>query len=184
VDFFLTQRGTQRTPEEQGYSPSDQRQNLTAAAIIPLPFELQLSAILKLISGSPMLVQAGTDLDGDRSDTGDRPSGLPITVGRDNQDDALRSINEFRAGLTTPLPPVDRALLDLDPYRALDLRLSKSFQAGRRARIELLAEAVNVTNHVNIVPTAVNRNMNSAAFLERRTARDARQIQWGVRVSF
>jgi len=93
-------------------------------------------------------------------------------------------INEFRAGLTTPLPPVDRALLDLDPYRTLDLRLSKSFRAGRRARIDLLAEAFNVTNHVNIVPTSVIHNMNSTAFLERRTARDARQIQWGVRVGF
>jgi hypothetical protein len=185
VDFFITQRGTQRTPQEQGYSPSDQRHNLTAAAIIPLPFEMQFSAILKLISGSPMLVQAGTDLDGDRSDTGDRPSGLPITVGRDAKDAALRLINEFRAGLTpNPLPPVDRALLDLDPYRTLDLRFSKSFRAGRRARIDLLAEAFNVTNHVNIVPTAVNRNMNTTAFLERRVARDARQIQWGVRVSF
>jgi Carboxypeptidase regulatory-like domain len=184
VDFFLTQRGTQRTPQEQGYGPGDQRHNLTAAAIVPLPFEMQFSAILKLISGSPMLVRAGTDLDGDRSDTGDRPSGLPITVGRDNQDDALRLINDFRAGLTTPLAPVDRALLDLDPFRTLDLRFSKSFRAGRTTRIDLLAEAFNVANHVNIVPTQVNPNMNSAAFLERRLARDARQIQWGVRVSF
>jgi len=47
-----------------------------------------------------------------------------------------------------------------------------------------LAEAFNVTNHVNIVPTAVNHNMNSAVFLERRAARDARQIQWGVRVTY
>jgi len=184
VDFFLTQRGTQRTPQEQGYSPSDQRHNLTAAAIVPLPFEMQFSAILKLISGSPMLVQAGTDLDGDRSDPGDRPVGLPITVGRGDKDGALRLINDFRAGLTTPLAPVDRAKLDLDPFRTLDLRFSKSFRAGRTTRIDLLAEAFNVANHVNIVPTQVIRNMNSAQFLDRRLARDARQIQWGVRVSF
>jgi hypothetical protein len=184
VDFFLTQRGTQRTPQEQGYSPSDQRHNLTAAAILPLPFDIQLSAILKLISGSPMLVEAGTDLDGDRSPTGDRPRGLPITVGRDDKDAALRLINEFRASLPTPLRPVERALLDLDPHRTLDLRLTKALQAGRRVRLDLLLEAFNVTNHVNIVPTTVNRSMNSAAFLERRTARDARQMQWGVRVGF
>jgi hypothetical protein len=30
----------------------------------------------------------------------------------------------------------------------------------------------------------VIRNINSAAFLQRRTARDARQIQWGIRYSF
>ena len=184
VDFFVTQRGTQRTPQEQGFGPSDQRHNLTAAATIPLPFNMQVSAIVKLISGSPMLVQAGRDLDGDRSDTGDRPSGLPITVGRADTETALRLMNEFRASLTAPLPPVDRALLDLDPYRTIDVRFSKSFHAGRRARFDLLAEAFNVTNHVNIVPTTVNPNMNSAAFLERRAARDARQIQWGIRVTY
>jgi hypothetical protein len=184
VDFFLTQRGTQRTPQEQGFSPSDQRHNLTAAVILPLPLDLQLSAILKLISGSPMLVVAGADLDGDRSAPGDRPRGLPITVGRGDVDGALRLINEFRAGLPTPLPPVEPARLDLDPHRTLDLRLVKALQAGRRVRLELLLEAFNVTNHVNIVPTSVNRSMNSTAFLERRAARDARQIQWGVRVAF
>jgi hypothetical protein len=184
VDFFVTQRGTQRTPQEQGYSPSDQRHNLTAAATVPLPFDLQVSAILKLVSGSPMLVQAGTDLDGDRSDTGDRPVGLPITVGRDDTGEARRLINGFRAGLATALPPVDPALLALDPYRTLDVRLSKTFRAGSRARLELLFEGFNLTNHVNIVPTTANRNMNSAVFLERRSARDARQLQWGVRVTY
>jgi hypothetical protein len=139
---------------------------------------------LKLISGSPMLVEAGADLDGDRSAPGDRPRGLPITVGRGDVDGALRLINEFRAGLPTPLPPVEPARLDLDPHRTLDLRLVKALQAGRRVRLELLLEAFNVTNHVNIVPTSVNRSMNSTAFLERRAARDARQIQWGVRVAF
>jgi hypothetical protein len=179
VDFFLTQRSTQRTPQERGFSPSDQRHNLTAAATIPLSFDMQFSAIVKLISGSPMLVQAGADLDGDRSDTGDRPSGLP-RFGALTPEPLLRLISEFRANLTAPLPPVDRARLDLDPYRSIDVRFSKSLSAG----FDLLAEAFNMTNHKNIVPTAVSRNMNTAAFLERRAARDSRQIQWGVRVSF
>jgi hypothetical protein len=184
VDFFVTQRGTQRTPQERGFSPSDQRHNLTAAATIPLPFAMQFAAVLKLISGSPMLVEAGIDIDGDRSLTGDRPAGLPITVGRGDTSAALTLINGFRAGLTpTPLPPVDPALLDLDPHRALDLRFTKSFRAGRRARIDLMIEGFNVTNHVSIVPTAVTRSMNSTAFLQRRVARDARQLQLGVRVS-
>ena len=33
VDFFLTTRGTQRTPHERGYNPTDQRHNLTVAGI-------------------------------------------------------------------------------------------------------------------------------------------------------
>ena len=182
VDFFNTVRGTQRTPRERGYSPSDQRHNLTAAASFPLPWQLEVSAILKLISGSPMPVQAGMDLDGDRSPTGDRPPGLAITVGRDNVEESLRIINEFRAGLT--LPPIDSDLLRLDPYRSLDVRLTKVFQVRAPQRLELTLEAFNLTNHVNYNSTSVNRNLNSPAFLERRTARDARQIQWGIRYSF
>ena len=97
VEFFNIVRGTQRTPQERGYSPSDQRHNLTAAATFPLPWQLQISGILKLISGSPMPVQAGFDLDGDRSSIKDRPAGLPITVGGGDEDNALRLINELRA---------------------------------------------------------------------------------------
>jgi hypothetical protein len=182
VDFFNTVRGTQRTPHERGYSPSDQRHNLTAAASFPLPWRLEVSAIVKVVSGSPMPVQAGMDLDADRSPTGDRPPGLAITIGRDNVEESLRIINEFRAGLT--LPPIHSDLLRLDPYRSLDMRLTKVFQIRAPQRLELTLEAFNLTNHVNYNSTSVNRNLNSPSFLERRTARDARQIQWGIRYSF
>jgi hypothetical protein len=182
VDFFNTVRGTQRTPYERGYSPSDQRHNLTAAVSFRLPWRLEVGAIVKLISGSPMPVQAGMDLDGDRSPTGDRPLGLNITVGRGNVEENLRIINEYRAGVA--LPPIESELLRLDPYRSLDVRLTKVLQVRAAQRLELTLEAFNLTNHVNYNSTSVNRNLNSAAFLERRTARDARQIQWGIRYLF
>ena len=75
VDFFLTTRGTQRTPHERGYNPSDQRHNLTVAGTMTLPWEIQLAGILKLVSGSPFKIQAGPDLDGDSIVTGDMPAG-------------------------------------------------------------------------------------------------------------
>ena len=103
-------------------------------------------------------------------------------MGRDNVEESLRIINEFRAGLT--LPPINSDLLRLDPYRSLDMRLTKVFQVRAPQRLELTLEAFNLTNHVNYNSTSVNRNLNSPAFLERRTARDARQIQWGIRYSF
>ncbi len=184
VDFFLNQRGTQRTPQERGYSPSDQRHNLTAAASVALPAQVEISGILKLISGSPMTVEAGRDLDGDRSPTGDRPDGLPITVGRGDAREALRLIDAFRASLSPALPPVDPRLLELDPYRTLDLRVTKTFSIGAGRTIEILLEAFNITNHVNYFSTVVNRSMNSADFLRRTGARDARQLQWGARFSF
>ena len=189
VDFFLTMRGTQRTPHERGSNPSDQRHNLTVAGTVALPWSIQASGILKLISGSPMKVQTGLDLDGDASMTGDLPYGLPITVGRERVETSLGAINRFRASLPQPLAPIDRSLLELDPYRALDLRLTKSWAVGPDRRLELLIEAFNITNEVNFRPPAGNppgagSAMTSATFLQRTAARDARQIQWGVRYLF
>ena len=188
VEFFNIVRGTQRTPQETGYSPSDQRHNLTAAATFALPWQLQISGILKLISGSPMPVQAGFDLDGDRSLTSDRPEGLPITVGRGDEENALRLINALRSTVTTAdgqLAPISPDLLRLDPYRTLDVRLTKLLHmGGQRRGLEVTLEAFNVTNHVNYNPITVTRNINSAAVLRRRSARAARQIQWGLRYVF
>jgi hypothetical protein len=103
-------------------------------------------------------------------------------VGRHNVEESLRIINEFRAGLT--LRPIESNLLRLDPYRSLDVRVTKVSRIRASHRLELTLEAFNLTNYVNYNSTSVNRNLNSPAFLERRTARDARQIQWGIRYSF
>ena len=185
VDFFLNQRGTQRTPHERGYNPSDQRHNLTIAGSVHLPWSLEVSGILKLISGAPMKIQAGRDLDGDASITGDLPPDIPITVGRDRVDESLEAINSFRAQLNTGLPQIGRSALTLDPYRTLDVRLTRSWRIGRDRRLETLIEGFNVTNEVNLrPPTGTFANMSSSAFLNRTAARDARQIQWGVRYSF
>ena len=187
VDFFLTTRGTLRSPNERGYNPTDQRHNLAVAGTVMLPWQVQLSGILKLISGSPLKVQAGLDLDGDTIVVNDRPPSVPITVGREQVDESLAAINEFRAARR--LPSVDGSLLRLDPYRAVDLRLAKNVRAGGARRLEVLIEAFNVTNHVNFRPPSGNpagggASMNSPSFLVRTAARDARQIQWGIRYAF
>jgi hypothetical protein len=187
VDFFTTMRGTQRTPHERGYNPSDQRHNLTMAGTLTLPWSTQLSGILKLISGSPVKVQSGLDLDGDASPIGDLPNGIPITVGRERVDESLAAINAYRA--TLGFAAIDRSLLALDPYRSLDLRVMKSLAMGGSRRLELLIEGFNVTNHVNFRPPVggapgAGNPMNAAAFLARTSARDARQVQWGLRYVF
>lgn len=182
VNFFLDERGTQRTPDERGYHITDQRHNLTFAGATTLPGRVQVSGIIKWISGSPMKVQAGFDIDGDGSLTGDRPPGLPRTVGREKVEESLRIINELRASRN--LPPINKDLLKLDPFRAVDVRVSRAFSLGGDRRIELLVEAFNLTNFKNFQPNTVNVNIISPAFLVRTTASDARQIQWGVRYLF
>jgi hypothetical protein len=177
----------QRTPHERGYNPSDQRHNLTVAGTVALPWSIQTSGILKLISGSPTKVQAGVDLDSDFSQIGDLPDGIPITVGRERVDESLAAINAFRA--LRGFAPIDRSLLALDPYRALDLRLTKWLPIGHNRRLELLVEGFNVTNHVNLRPPTGNPPgagvpINTTAFMVRTSARDARQIQCGLRYIF
>lgn len=182
VDFYSTARGTQRTPDERGYNNTDQRHNLTLSAASTLPWRFQLSGIVKLISGSPIPVQAGFDLDGDGSIFGDRPRGIPRTVGRERVDESLRLINELRA--SRGLPPIAKDLLKLDPYVSVDVRLTKALLLGAERRLDLFLEAYNLTNHTNFQPFTINGNMIAPDFLFRNSARDPRQIQWGTRYVF
>jgi hypothetical protein len=185
VDFFLTLRGTQRTPHEIGYNPSDQRHNFTLAGTVLLPWAVEVSGILKLVSGAPMKIQAGVDLDGDTYVDGDLPEDIPITVGRERVDESLFAINKWR--FARGLRPIARSALDLDEYRTLDLRVTRSWRVGRSHRILTFLEGFNVTNRVNLRPPnppAAGANMSSPAFLVRTAARDARQIQWGLRYQF
>lgn len=180
VTFYSTFRGTDRTPNEKGDNPTDTPHNLSAAASTSLPYGFQLSGVFRIVSGGPLAVSAGIDLDGDLNTANDRPAGLPITVGRGDVAKQLAIINTFRA--TRNQAPVSEALLKPDPIVSLDLRLTKAFKVGGDRRIEAFLEAYNVTNYVTL--TGGSGNMSLATFLVRTGARDARQVQWGARYSF
>jgi hypothetical protein len=180
VTFYSTFRGTERTPREKGMNPTDTPHNLSVAASTSLPWDIHLSGVFRAISGGPLGVSAGVDLDGDLNTQNDRPAGLEPTVGRGNVDEQLSLINAFRA--SRGLAPVSAELLKPDPILNLDLRLTKAFQLGGNRRIEAFLEAYNVTNYVTL--TGGTGNMSSSSFLIRTGARDARQVQWGARYSF
>jgi hypothetical protein len=170
-----------RNPQQFGYQEGGNRHNLTVSGSTSLPWGLQVSGIVRWLSGSPFTVQAGTDIDGDGQTQSDRPIGLPITVGMGDVAGQLAIINAFRAARN--LAPIPASMLDLDPYVSLDARLTKQIRLGGSHRVDLFIEGYNLTNHVNFNPN-VNANMNSAAFLSRTTAGDPRQIQWGFRYAF
>jgi hypothetical protein len=180
--FFDSFRGTQRTPHELGFNDTDQRHNLTISATTRIPGDFQVSGILKAISGSPMYVQSGLDLDGDGTIQGDRPMGLPSRVGRSDVDQSLTIINDFRTSLG--LAPIPRSLLNLDPFLSLDARITKIFRVGGSRQLQAFLEGYNLTNHENFTPYTLNPSMNAPDFLVRNSARDARQIQWGARFEF
>jgi hypothetical protein len=165
---------------EYGYNPIDNRHNLAISVSVPVPGGIQISAIGRAISGEPVSANAGLDLDGDTINV-DRPVGLGPTVGRGDTDKQLSIINAYRATLN--LAPLTKdAIAVKPPAKSIDLRLTKSVDLGQGRRVELFAEAFNLTNFVNVTGGA--SNIRLATFNVPTGAQDARQMQWGARFSF
>jgi carboxypeptidase family protein len=165
---------------EYGYNPTDTRHNIAVSASFELPFGLQISGIGRIISNEPLAVTTGLDLDGDTI-TVDRPVGLPPTVGRGDVQQQLELINAYRATLNLPAFAMDRVKMRA-PVKNIDLRLTKRVSLGQSRRVELFAEAFNITNVVNVIGGLGNIRLDS--FNVPTGALDARQIQWGARYSF
>ena len=180
VNHYQTYRGTMRTPDEVGYSETDTRHNLSFAGSTTLPWKIQFSAILRAISGSPIPVSAGFDMDGDSQSQNDRPAGLGITVGRTNVQHDLDIINALRASRNLPLVTIDQ--LKLRTFYNADLRLTKVLPLGGARRLELFLEAFNASNTV-IFNNGSGTITNRTAFTP-TTARAARQMQLGARYAF
>jgi len=173
-------RGTMRTPNEVGYSETDTRHNLSFAGSTTLPWRIQFSAIVKAISGSPIPVSAGFDIDGDSQLQNDRPAGLGITVGRNNVAHDLEIINALRASRN--LPAITPDLIELRPFYNIDLRLTKVLQLGGARHLELFLEGFNATNFLTL-NNGIGTITNRTAFTP-TTARAARQLQLGARYAF
>jgi hypothetical protein len=181
VNHYQTYPGTMRTPQEKGYSEQDTRHNLSVAGAATLPYGVQFSGILRALSGTPFGVSAGFDIDGDGQTQNDRPVGLPITVGREKVQESLQIINALRA--TRNLAPITDEHLKLNPFIALDLRLTKQFAVGQARNVEVFLEGYNVLNRVNYAGGG-NGSIISPALLIRNSARDPRQVQLGARLTF
>jgi hypothetical protein len=165
---------------EYGYNPTDTRHNISVSTSFALPFGLQMSGIARIISNEPLAVTTGLDLDGDTI-TLDRPVGLPPTVGRGDVQKQLDTINAYRATLSLPVFSMDRIRMRA-PAKNIDLRLTKRLNLGQSRRVELFAEAFNLTNFVNV--TGGSGNIRLDSFNVPTGALDARQIQWGARYAF
>ena len=180
VNHYQTYPGTMRTPQEKGYSEMDSRHNLSVAGSTTLPWGIQVSGIVRALSGTPYNVSAGFDIDGDGQNQNDRPLGLPATVGREKVTESLRIINELRAQRN--LAPISEDQLKLEPFITADLRFNKMVRMSG-TQLEFFVESYNLFNRVNYAGGG-NGSIISPALLIRNAARDPRQIQLGARVSF
>jgi len=109
---------------ERALSNFDQRHKIVVASVIESPWHgfwsgFQVAPIVRYNSGHPFNLLAGSDVNGDRHSTNDRPIGV---------------------GRNTGLGP---------NYFDVDLRVARSIGLGERAHLQLIAEGFNIFNRTN-----------------------------------
>src|SRR5262249_27678478 len=117
---------------ERGLSDFDQRHKVVIAGVLESPFSgksphtlarvfanFQLSPIVRYNSGHPFNLLAGTDVNGDRHSTNDRPIGVDHNTG---------------------VGP---------DYSSFDMRVSRRFRLTERANLIVVAEGFNIFNTIN-----------------------------------
>jgi hypothetical protein len=137
---------------EYGPTPNEQRHRFVLSGSLLLPWSLRLSPIWTVASGVPMDILMP-----------DASTRVP-TLARNAGGREFKSAGELNAYLTgqnaaggidgTLLPLVSDGARFNDSFNSLDLRLSRSFPLGSRARVEAIVECFNVFNVTNILGVA------------------------------
>ncbi len=166
--------------DDNGIDENDRRHALSWSSIFQLPGAVQVSAIVSLRTGNPWDINTGLDLDGDGI-SGDRPRGLAPNSGGHASDANLAIINAFRASRGRAPITMDQLTQDSGD-KIVDVRVMKQIPLQGTARLGLFFEVYNLLNAVNYENPS--GNMSSGSFAIRTVARDARQLQWGARVTF
>jgi hypothetical protein len=165
---------------ERSLSSFDQRHKVVVATVVDtgnsggrIFSNFQFAPIFRYNSGHPFNLLAGTDVNGDRHSTNDRPIG---------------------AARNTGLGP---------DYMDLDMRITRRFKMGDRANLQLLAEGFNLANRTNYASvnnvvgpsfglqqgfTTFNvsgtASRPASAPLAFTSAFPMRQLQLGIRIGF
>ncbi|HEY0703952.1 MAG TPA: carboxypeptidase regulatory-like domain-containing protein [Candidatus Acidoferrales bacterium] len=155
-------QGTVGAKTEKGYAASDERHRLTAYGLIQMPWGFSLAPLYTYGSGVP----ADTFLPDLTLNGQSLPARLPIlgrnSLGRSVQNSTQlnRAIDEWNALPACPAPapcnaggPLDNVPNGINfssPFNSVDLRLVKAIAIKERLHFDLLAEAFNLFNSVNI----------------------------------
>jgi hypothetical protein len=136
--------------------------------------DFTVSPILELSSGRPFNILTGADTNQDQSSAADRPN--VDAMGR----------------LTLPtggnIGNLGRNVGVAPGFASVDLRLSRTLNLGERMKLELISEAFNLFNRVNVA--TVNNNFRLVTFDEGRfkspatSLFDPRQFQFSLKLSF
>lgn len=157
---------------ERGLSSFDQRHKVVIASVLESPWKgalsgFELAPIVRYNSSHPFNLLAGTDVNGDRHSTNDRPLGV---------------------GRNTGIGP---------NYFDIDMRLSRQIKLNETASVQLMLEGFNLLNRTNFASvnnvvgvTAPSFNPVGSSTLSPSqplgftSALAKRQLQLGVRLTF
>jgi hypothetical protein len=146
-----------------------------------------ISTIVRLQSGSPFTVGAGTDrnFDGQTNDRADVTGDPRLDTGRPREELIEQWFDTTK--FSNPAIGADgnssRNMIDGPGLRLIDLGVFRDMRLVGQARLQVRLEATNVFNIVNLNNPGATLNA-PATFGKIRSARDMRQIQLGARISF
>ena len=176
-DFQYFSQDELKPQADKGPAANDRRHQVVVSFNWNLPGDIQFASLASARSGLPWNVTTGVDNNLDTQTTNDRPD-LAVPGG-DPLDKAT-----YNANFTRRSGNLGRNVNRGPDYFSLDARLSKHI-ALPRMKVELFAEAFNVTNYVSLgVPTG---NLRSGAFGQSAalaTSAAPRRIELGFRVNF
>lgn len=179
-DFGFTPQDNFNRAAEKGPASNDRRHQFVANLIYPLPWKMQIGLFTQARSGLPFNVTTGIDNNRDANTTTDRPD-----LANPDGDPLLAST--YNGTFTGRVGNLPRNFARGPGYFETHLRVSKllTFSAAKIDRIELFAEALNVTNHFNgNTPTG---NIRSATFGQStafNSDSSPRRVELGFRVDF
>jgi len=144
---------------EYGPTPNDRRHYFTFSGAAELPYGFQLAPILTLASGVPtdiLLPDASSRIPVLQRNAGGRlfKTGAELNG-------FLRGLNAAGGVNGQPLPLVRDDARFNDNFSSLDLRLSKVFRLGEKARLEPIVEVFNLFNVTNVLGVS---NVNYSGF--------------------
>ncbi|MGH9838770.1 MAG: TonB-dependent receptor [Blastocatellia bacterium] len=144
---------------EYGPTPNDRRHYLTFSGAVELPYGFQFAPIVSLASGVPMdilLPDASSRIPALQRNAGGRlfKTGAELNSFL-TQLNAAGGVNGQRLPLVR-----DNARFN-DRFSSFDLRLSKVFKFGEKARLEPIVEVFNLLNVTNILGVS---NVNYSGF--------------------
>ena len=144
---------------EYGPTPNDRRHYFTFSGAVELPYGFQLAPLVTLASGVPMdilLPDASSRIPVLQRNAGGRQFKTAGTL-----NSFIQQLNAAGGVNGQPLPLVRDDARFSDSFSSFDLRLSKVFRLGEKARLEPIVEVFNLFNVTNILGVS---NVNYAGF--------------------